>query len=66
MPPPGAEKLWQLVRIRARAVRRTKQVGTQQAVYVKVAMPSNLDGKRPQWAESSTGTDLDFARREHT
>ena len=66
MAPPGAEKLWQLVRIRARAVRRTKQVGTQQAVYVKVAMPSNLDGKRAQWPGSRTKTDLDFARREHT
>ncbi|MCI7659735.1 hypothetical protein, partial [Flintibacter sp.] len=46
--------------------RRTKQIGTQEAVYVSVAMPSNFDGNRPQWAESSTETDLDFARREHT
>ena len=35
----------------------------QEAVYVSVAMPSNFNGKRPQWAESRTETDLDFARR---
>ena len=43
--------------------RRTKQVGMQEAVYDRVAMPSNLGGNRPQWAESRTETGLDFARR---
>ena len=43
--------------------RRTQQVGRHQAVSFRGAMPTNLDGSRPQWAESRRGTDLDFARR---
>ena len=65
--PPTLAKPWQLGNDRCPTDhRRTKQVGTQEAAYVSVAMPSNFDGNRPQWAESSTETDLDFARREHT
>ena len=45
---------------------RTEQVGRHQAVYVRVQIPSNFDGKRPLWAEWRRETDLDFARRKHT
>ena len=43
--------------------RRTQQEGRHQAVSFRGAMPTNLDGSRPQWAESRRATELDFARR---
>ena len=43
--------------------RRTKQVGRHQAVCVRVAMPSNFDGNRPQWAENRRGHGQSLGRR---
>ena len=41
----------------------TEQVGMQKAVYVSKQKILNFDGKRAQWPESRTETNLDFARR---
>ena len=61
--PPSAVKLWRLGSCRVPDYRRTKQVGTHQAVCVSTQCLTNFNSSRPQWAESRTKTDLDFARR---
>ena len=61
--PPSAVKLWWLGSCRVPDHRCTKQVGTHQAVCVSAQCLTNFNSSRPQWAESRTKADLDFARR---
>ena len=42
---------------------RTKQVGRHQAVYVRIQVLGNLEGSRPQWAESRRAHGQNLGRR---